>query len=99
MSRRPPRSTRTDTLFPYTTLFRSWNCSVDPLGVPAQKLSHRGAIDCTRELKALTEDTPHRPKLAGLDLGFDPLGHDVDVELARDLDQSLDKHHRWIVRP
>src|SRR3546814_6525085 len=27
MIRRPPRSTRTDTLFPYTTLFRS----VDPL--------------------------------------------------------------------
>src|SRR3546814_4296195 len=26
MIRRPPRSTRTDTLFPYTTLFRSW-CS------------------------------------------------------------------------
>src|SRR3546814_6764863 len=33
MNRRPPRSTRTDTLFPYTTLFRSlclprteWNC-------------------------------------------------------------------------
>src|SRR3546814_14412102 len=24
MTRRPPRSTRTDTLFPYTTLFRSW---------------------------------------------------------------------------
>src|SRR3546814_19847287 len=24
--RRPPRSTRTDTLFPYTTLFRSWLC-------------------------------------------------------------------------
>src|SRR3546814_16199257 len=28
MIRRPPRSTRTDTLFPYTTLFRS---PVDPL--------------------------------------------------------------------
>src|SRR3546814_8209325 len=28
MIRRPPRSTRTDTLFPYTTLFRS-----DPVGV------------------------------------------------------------------
>src|SRR3546814_3036733 len=27
MSRRPPRSTRTDTLFPYTTLFRSLRCS------------------------------------------------------------------------
>src|SRR3546814_1906129 len=24
MIRRPPRSTRTDTRFPYTTLFRSW---------------------------------------------------------------------------
>src|SRR3546814_13698762 len=31
MIRRPPRSTRTDTLFPYTTLFRS-------LGVPAETL-------------------------------------------------------------
>src|SRR3546814_4784647 len=26
MIRRPPRSTRTDTLFPYTTLFRSSSC-------------------------------------------------------------------------
>src|SRR3546814_10277670 len=28
MVRRPPRSTRTDTLFPYTTLFRSRACVV-----------------------------------------------------------------------
>src|SRR3546814_20382470 len=27
MIRRPPRSTRTDTLFPYTTLFRSLACA------------------------------------------------------------------------
>src|SRR3546814_13478545 len=27
MIRRPPRSTRTDTLFPYTTLFRSEHCA------------------------------------------------------------------------
>src|SRR3546814_8520131 len=27
MIRRPPRSTRTDTLFPYTTLFRSFKCT------------------------------------------------------------------------
>src|SRR3546814_2420137 len=27
MIRRPPRSTRTDTLFPYTTLFRSWSAT------------------------------------------------------------------------
>src|SRR3546814_20352300 len=28
MRRRPPRSTRTDTLFPYTTLFRSFNAEL-----------------------------------------------------------------------
>src|SRR3546814_14330455 len=30
MIRRPPRSTRTDTLFPYTTLFRSWQKANGP---------------------------------------------------------------------
>src|SRR3546814_3697244 len=35
MLRRPPRSTRTDTLFPYTTLFRSaWFGACVPDGVP-----------------------------------------------------------------
>src|SRR3546814_1931764 len=29
MIRRPPRSTRTDTLFPYTTLFRSFRATVE----------------------------------------------------------------------
>src|SRR3546814_10475190 len=29
MIRRPPRSTRTDTLFPYTTLFRSLSINVE----------------------------------------------------------------------
>src|SRR3546814_5575260 len=29
MIRRPPRSTRTDTLFPYTTLFRSGNMCIE----------------------------------------------------------------------
>src|SRR3546814_14852978 len=38
MIRRPPRSTRTDTLFPYTTLFRSYSrCRwLKPSVVPAQ---------------------------------------------------------------
>src|SRR3546814_16324534 len=31
MIRRPPRSTRTDTLFPYTTLFRSRRMSGSPI--------------------------------------------------------------------
>src|SRR3546814_18501718 len=33
MIRRPPRSTRTDPLFPYTTLFRSAVEATDPTGV------------------------------------------------------------------
>src|SRR3546814_13763664 len=40
MIRRPPRSTRTDTLFPYTTLFRS-DRHVD---------AHHAHFDRTREL-------------------------------------------------
>src|SRR3546814_231986 len=36
--RRPPRSTRTDTLFPYTTLFRSMNSLVPEKDIP----SHQG---------------------------------------------------------
>src|SRR3546814_10285479 len=39
MIRRPPRSTRTDTLFPYTTLFRSGrdrSAAEDALGVCAE---------------------------------------------------------------
>src|SRR3546814_5803514 len=37
MIRRPPRSTRTDTLFPYTTLFRSCSPPVSDL-LPQQQL-------------------------------------------------------------
>src|SRR3546814_375924 len=33
MIRRPPRSTRTDTLFPYTTLFRSRRATGSPVAV------------------------------------------------------------------
>src|SRR3546814_15802761 len=37
MIRRPPRSTRTDTLFPYTTLFRSAHQAAFPLKSPSAK--------------------------------------------------------------
>src|SRR3546814_18801507 len=37
MIRRPPRSTRTDTLFPYTTLFRSYTAIL--IGIPMFDLS------------------------------------------------------------
>src|SRR3546814_4640505 len=38
MIRRPPRSTRTDTLFPYTTLFRSAGGDAKLLARPVDKL-------------------------------------------------------------
>src|SRR3546814_13696839 len=34
MIRRPPRSTRTDTLFPYTTLFRSFCAVLSTIAAP-----------------------------------------------------------------
>src|SRR3546814_11085266 len=42
MIRRPPRSTRTDTLFPYTTLFRS-NLKIRRVGSCFDEIS--GAVD------------------------------------------------------
>src|SRR3546814_18727641 len=47
MLRRPPRSTRTDTLFPYTTLFRSPTCVVEPTtwqALPAMLLVERSGF-------------------------------------------------------
>src|SRR3546814_13262331 len=53
MIRRPPRSTRTDTLFPYTTLFRSFlhQCT-DPAALDAKAMLPGGIVcyvgyDCT----------------------------------------------------
>src|SRR3546814_8439728 len=40
-SRRPPRSTRTDTLFPYTTLFRSADRTAAAGTKAARQLPHR----------------------------------------------------------
>src|SRR3546814_6372505 len=56
MRRRPPRSTRTDTLFPYTTLFRSGR-AVD--GAPSPpRLRRRGAAH-------LDHADQHRLRLLG----------------------------------
>src|SRR3546814_14889045 len=48
MIRRPPRSTRTDTLFPYTTLFRSGQPLLEPgrdRGAVGQQLAKGGGRD------------------------------------------------------
>src|SRR3546814_6303407 len=43
MIRRPPKSTRTDTLFPYTTLFRSLEQQLQQSGDKRRILAHAGA--------------------------------------------------------
>src|SRR3546814_14423371 len=44
MIRRPPRSTRTATLFPYTTLFRSITASLLPASEMKQQLDDDGKV-------------------------------------------------------
>src|SRR3546814_1215587 len=57
MSRRPPRSTRTDTLFPYTTLVRSPREA--DLAVAGQQYAHRQA-DAVLEHRVETVEDVHR---------------------------------------
>src|SRR3546814_1823173 len=102
MIRRPPRSTRTDTLFPYTTLFRS-----DVLGLQIVTMGQR-ASDVARawfkddryqdylylhglgvEMAEALAEYVHK-RIRG-ELGF---GH----EDARDLDAMLGQGYREIGR-
>src|SRR3546814_16062257 len=45
MIRRPPRSTRTDTLFPYTTLFRSGESHIEQVGRQTELGGDPGEIE------------------------------------------------------
>src|SRR3546814_18576680 len=85
MIRRPPRSTRTDTLFPYTTLFRS------------QNLSHPFCDDFTRsqltgEVNYLSAQPINtgRETMSGLDLGL------VYNRMIGDVSLSLDANVTWL---
>src|SRR3546814_14306974 len=55
MIRRPPRSTRTDTLFPYTTLFRSTN-KYGFLETPYRKVVNSKITDEIEYLSAIEEN-------------------------------------------
>src|SRR3546814_8304803 len=61
MIRRPPRSTRTDTLFPYTTLFRSRPVGIDPRRGVAMDLGLCEGESVRRRLRRLyPEPCPRR---------------------------------------
>src|SRR3546814_18544965 len=73
MRRRPPRSTRTDTLFPYTTLFRS-------------EANANGAVDDAQEMMydAWEASGAERVALARAALDISPLCADAYVLLAEE---------------
>src|SRR3546814_4001541 len=56
MIRRPPRSTRTDTLFPYTTLFRSAHLAdVQRDCVGEQEQQHRRQHECNEQRRRIAQ--------------------------------------------
>src|SRR3546814_10550272 len=73
MIRRPPRSTRTDTLFPYTTLFRSSPARVLPLRprrlkstVKLNERTERQVVDEFRRLLKAVRSEEHTSELQSL---------------------------------
>src|SRR3546814_13979516 len=80
MIRRPPRSTRTDTLCPYTTLFRS----------PARRHERKHRARQRRLARAIGSDDPgQRPRA---ERGADAVHHRAATERDADLVQR-DVHH------
>src|SRR3546814_15721808 len=70
MIRRPPRSTRTDTLFPYTTLFRSFHPPASrQIGQPVPEIGTEAARLTGAVLEARSEERK-APPLGG----FAPAG-------------------------
>src|SRR3546814_18784993 len=65
MIRRPPRSTRTDTLFPYTTLFRSW--PVLHAGRQGPDQAHRERVDQAHRAVGRADPAGGPGDLHGLD--------------------------------
>src|SRR3546814_10037239 len=78
MIRRPPRSTRTDTLFPYTTLFRSAHHHLLCFG-------RRDAAAQWRQLVWLYARHDRR--------GADPLAHRIGLSQAQDDEPERSEEH------
>src|SRR3546814_1473775 len=101
MIRRPPRSTRTDTLFPYTTLFRSRAApsSPPPTGCTSPRTTARADPTPRRDHAATarqhagTEAGPHKEPLRGADTLMHSLTCPADEDTAAPLrGQQLSRH-------
>src|SRR3546814_14319151 len=105
MIRRPPRSPRTDTLFPYTTLFRSEDAVavvLDRLAVLGQRHPQRIQAPDDRRHRAVGQ--AHfgiEEELAGLEQRhrrgeqfLEPLAADLGLLLGAELDRLYLRHPR-----
>src|SRR3546814_1338433 len=70
MIRRPPRSTRTDTLFPYTTLFRSPAIGLDDRPADREAQAHAIGLRADEGREQLVGDLRRYP---GAGVGHDDL--------------------------
>src|SRR3546814_13205122 len=89
MIRRPPRSTRTDTLFPYTTLFRSYEAICELL---TEHKALRALVPRLYGLGDLTEildDRAYEQAEAILAMMHDQLARLVPVEAHRTAHRAL----------
>src|SRR3546814_2135513 len=95
MIRRPPRSTRTDTLFPYTTLFRSVHRLIGVVGVQGAQHQVAGFGEGDGVVHALAgadlADHDHVRRLAQgvLERVLPAVGVDADLALGDDAARVL----------
>src|SRR3546814_2745029 len=94
MSRRPPRSTRTDTLFPYTTLFRSL-LQVAEDGV-VELVEHQRNVAALLEIEVrLQAEQDLAGLLGGVEAVLDAALQDGRLGLADFLDHAVvEQDHR-----
>src|SRR3546814_7512956 len=81
MIRRPPRSTRTDTLFPYTTLFRSRDTCGPGERVPLlpSAPAFRGEGDATLELALDDRNVDHTADIDTVEAAARNLAHHAEI--------------------
>src|SRR3546814_2537284 len=95
MIRRPPRSTRTDTLFPYTTLFRSDLVARPAFRLPRPDLPHpqaTGLLDHAEHPETLHQPRPWLPEEAapGLRARNTPADEAGGVGIALQLGETVE---------
>src|SRR3546814_6154286 len=97
MIRRPPTSTRTDTLFPYTTLFRSVVFGAGPVDHDRQAV-----VEAVRAATGAVQPFQPALEVADLALGQPPQAFDLGAQQADDFRIArgvgprgdLDRHRR-----